>query len=243
MGFLDHLFGTSKLDHMPLKWDMHNHILFGIDDGSKNIEYSLDMTKAFIDLGFERIIATPHIMSDYYPNNRAVIEDKKNQLELALAENHLNLKIDFAAEYYMDEVFYELIKSKGDVLTFHSNHVLLETSFMNKPVFFNQLLFEVKTAGYMPVLAHPERYIYLQDDYEEAERILDIGVKFQINLMSLASYYSPMAKKFSQWLIKNGHYHFLGTDAHSINHLKVVKEVLGSKLFSQIDFNKVENAR
>ena len=95
----------------------------------------------------------------------------------------------------------------------------------------------------MPVLAHPERYIYLQDDYEEAERILDIGVKFQINLMSLASYYSPMAKKFSQWLIKNGHYHFLGTDAHSINHLKVVKEVLGSKLFSQIDFNKVENAR
>ena len=93
MGFLDHLFGTSKLDHMPLKWDMHNHILFGIDDGSKNIEYSLDMAKSFIDLGFERIIATPHIMSDYYPNNRAVIEDKKNQLELALAENHLNLKI------------------------------------------------------------------------------------------------------------------------------------------------------
>ena len=133
----------------------------------------------------------------------------------------------------------------GDKIQYsiYTNHVLLETSFMNKPVFFNQLLFEVKTAGYMPVLAHPERYIYLQDDYEEAERILDIGVKFQINLMSLASYYSPMAKKFSQWLIKNGHYHFLGTDAHSINHLKVVKEVLGSKLFSQIDFNKVENAR
>ena len=61
MGFLDRLFGTSKLEHMPLKWDMHNHILFGIDDGSKSIENSLEMAKNFIDLGFERIIATPHI--------------------------------------------------------------------------------------------------------------------------------------------------------------------------------------
>jgi tyrosine-protein phosphatase YwqE len=243
MGLLDRLFGVSKLDAMPLKWDMHNHILFGIDDGSKSLEYSIEMAKNFIDLGYERIIATPHIMSDYYPNNRAIIEDKKNKLEHALAENHLNLKIDFAAEYYMDEVFYELIKTRGDVLPFHGQHVLVETSFMNKPVFFDQLLFEVKTAGYMPVLAHPERYIYLQDNYEEAERILDTGIKFQINLMSLAAYYSPMAKKFSQWLIKNGYYHFLGTDAHSNNHLKVVKDVLGSKLFAQIDFSKVENAQ
>lgn len=243
MGLLERLFGSAKLAEMPLKWDMHNHILFGIDDGSKSIEYSVEMAKNFIDMGFSKIIATPHVMSDYYPNNRQIIEDRKNQLEAALKAQNLSLEIGFAAEYYMDEVFYELIKSKGDVLTFHDKHVLVETSFMNKPVFFDQLLFEIRTAGYLPVLAHPERYIYLQDNYEEAERILESGVKFQINLMSLASYYSPMAKKFAQWLIKNGYYHFLGTDAHSNNHLKVVKDVFGSKIFAQIDFSRVENAR
>lgn len=243
MNFLKRLFGSQPLPDMPLKWDMHNHILFGIDDGSKSIEQSLNMARHYIDLGYERIIATPHIMSDYYPNTRGIIWEKKTALEAALHDNHIKLGIDFAAEYYMDEVFFELIKSKGDVLTFHGNHVLVETSFMNKPVFFRQLLFDIKTAGYMPVLAHPERYIYFHDNYADAESVLESGVKFQINLLSLVNYYSPLAKKFAQWLIKNGHYHFLGTDAHTIDQMNLLKNVFSSKLFSQIDFTKVENAR
>jgi protein-tyrosine phosphatase len=242
MGILSRLFQSKKPIEMPLKWDMHNHILFGIDDGSKTLENSLEMARKFIDLGYKKVIATPHIMSDYYPNKRENIEIVKNQLDLAIKENHLPIEIEFAAEYYMDEVLYDQIISKSDILTFHNNHVLVETSFMNKPVFFSQLLFDLKTAGYMPVLAHPERYIYLQDNYEEAEQIIDAGVKLQINLLSLVSHYSPPAKKFAQWLISKGYYHFLGTDAHSVEHLNLMNEVVRTKAFSSIDFSKVENA-
>ncbi|MEZ4804143.1 MAG: CpsB/CapC family capsule biosynthesis tyrosine phosphatase [Bacteroidia bacterium] len=242
MGILSRLFQSKKPVEMPLKWDMHNHILFGIDDGSKTLDNSLEMARQFIDLGYSKVIATPHIMSDYYPNKRENIEVVKNQLELALKDNHLPLEIDYAAEYYMDEFFYDQIKNKADILTFHNSHVLVETSFMNKPVFFSQLMFDLKTAGYKPVLAHPERYIYLQDNYEVAEQIIESGVKFQINLLSLVSHYSPPAKKLAQWIINNGHYHFLGTDAHTVDHLNLMNEVIRTKLFSSIDFSKVENS-
>lgn len=242
MGLFSRFFSDAKPAVNPLKWDMHNHILFGIDDGSKNLEQSIEMARHFIDLGYERVIATPHIMSDYYPNNRAIISERKMALEAALKELHLKLEIDFAAEYYMDEVFYDLVKTNGDILTFHGNHVLVETSFLNKPVFFKQLLFDIRTAGFMPVLAHPERYLYFHDNYEEAESVLQAGVKFQINLLSLANYYSPNAKKFAIWLIKNGHYHFLGTDAHNSEQQKILRTVFSSKIFSQIDMGKVENS-
>lgn len=243
MGFLSRLFGGNEHFENPLKWDMHSHTLFGIDDGSKTLENSVAMARKFVEMGYTKIIATPHIMSDYYPNNRTNITEKKNALVAALKELHIPLEIDFAAEYYMDEWFYEQIKTKGDILTFHGNHVLIETSFMNKPVFMKQLFFDVRTAGYIPVFAHPERYIFLHDNYEEAESLLQSGIKFQINLLSLANYYSPQAKKFALWLIKNGHYSFFGTDAHSLDQLSIAHKVMSEKVFSQIDWTRVENAK
>lgn len=242
MGLFGQLFKSKKAFTQPMSWDMHNHILFGIDDGSKSLDYSLLMAERFVRNGYSKIIATPHIMSDYYPNNRVIIEDKMQQLSMAIKEREIPLQIECAAEYYIDEFFLEKVRTKGDILSFNGNHVLVETSFMNRPVFFKQVLFEIRTLGFVPVLAHPERYIYLQEHYEEAEELIQSGVKLQINLLSLAGYYSPNAKKMAQWLIKNGHYSFFGTDAHSTDHLDVIQEVYTSKLFESIDFSKVENA-
>lgn len=242
MGFLSGLFSTKKLALQPMTWDMHNHILFGIDDGSKSLDYSLKMAERFIRNGYSKIIATPHIMGDYYPNNREIIEAKMQALNLALKERDLPLELGCAAEYYMDEYFLDTVRNNGDILSFNNQHVLIETSFMNRPVFFNQLLFEIRTKGYMPVLAHPERYIYLQENYSEVETLVKSGIKLQINLLSLGGYYSPNAKKLAQWLIKNGYYSFFGTDAHTTEHLDLIQEVYQSKLFGSIDFSKVENA-
>lgn len=241
MGLFSGLFKSKAVQEQPMGWDMHSHILFGIDDGSKSLDYSLLMAERFIRNGYSKIIATPHIMSDYYPNNRAIIEDKMQQLNLALKERDLPLELGCAAEYYMDEYFLEKVRSDGDLMTFNGKHVLVETSFMNRPVFFRQVLFEIRTKGYIPVLAHPERYIYLQEHYSEVEELVQSGVKLQINLLSLGGYYSPNAKKLAQWLIKNGHYSYFGTDAHSTEHLDLIQEVYQSKLFSSIDFSKVEN--
>lgn len=243
MGFFDRLFKSGKSVESPLHWDMHSHILFGIDDGSKSLDNSLLMAERFVRNGYSRIITTPHIMSDYYPNDRGIIEDRLNQLNMAINSRDLPLKVAAAAEYYMDEFFLEKVRSKGDLLTFHNKHILVETSFMNRPVFFKQLLFEIRTLGLTPVLAHPERYIYFQENPEDIEEIVQSGVKMQINLLSLSGYYSPGAKKLAQWLIKSGYYDFLGTDAHSIDHLDLVQEVFKSKLFNSIDFSKVENAK
>lgn len=242
MGLFSGLFKSKPKAEQPMRWDMHNHILFGIDDGSKSLDYSLLMAERFIRNGYSKIIATPHIMGDYYPNNREIIEEKMRLLNLALKERDMPLELGCAAEYYMDEFFLEKVKEGGDILCFNGKHVLVETSFMNRPVFFKQVLFDIRTKGYMPVLAHPERYIYLQENYSEVEDLVQSGVKLQINLLSLGGYYSPNAKKLAQWLIKNGHYSYFGTDAHSTEHLDIIQEVYGSKLFSSIDFSKVENA-
>lgn len=242
MGLFSKLFKSSQILPFPLEWDMHSHILFGIDDGSKSLDYSVLMAEKFVRNGYKKVIATPHIMSDYYPNNRTIIEEKLNLLSLALKEKEIPLELEAAAEYYMDEFFLDSIRSKGDLLTFNGKHILVETSFMNRPVFFKQLFFELRTLGLSPVLAHPERYIYLQEKYDEVEELIQSGVKMQINLLSLAGYYSPGAKKLAQWLIKNGYYNFLGTDAHSTDHLDLAQEVCSSKIFDTIDFSKVENS-
>ncbi len=242
MGLFGNLFSSKKVKDSVLAWDMHNHILFGIDDGSKTLESSLDMARQFTDLGYARVVATPHIMGDYYPNTRAIISEKADILNSALKENHIHLKVDFAAEYYMDEVFLDKVNANEELLTFHGKHLLMETSFMNKPMFFNKLVFDLKTKGYIPVFAHPERYVYHHQAYGEIEQLMHLGVKLQINLLSLLGYYSPQVKKLAHWMVKNGYYHFLGTDAHSTEHLKLTHEVFRSKIFESIDFSKVENA-
>ncbi len=241
MGLFSQLFSKRNTPQNPLKWDMHNHILFGIDDGSKTIENSLLMARQYLDSGYTKIIATPHIMSNYYDNTREIISSRREILNKALIENNINLELDCAAEYYIDEFFLEKVRNKEKLLSFNNGHILVETSFLNKPIFFNELIFDLRTNGYIPIFAHPERYVYLHNNYEEVERILESGIKFQINLLSLVGYYSPMVKKLAQWMVQKGYYSFLGTDAHSTNHLALLPAVFSSKLFEKIDFSKVEN--
>jgi protein-tyrosine phosphatase len=243
MSLLDRLFSSHKQVDNPVKWDMHNHILFGIDDGSKTIENSVAMAREFVSLGYRKIVATPHIMADYYPNTEPVIRERAVALNEALKAAGVDLSVDFAAEYYIDETLLEKVKNKENLLTFNGKHLLMETSFLNKPMFFNQLVFDLKTLGYTPVFAHPERYVYLHNQYEEVERLMEQGLKLQINLLSLLGYYSPMVKKLAHWMVKHGYYHYLGTDAHNIEHLKLLKEAFKSKIFNAIDFDKVENCR
>jgi protein-tyrosine phosphatase len=235
--------GKKSSANNPIKWDMHNHILFGIDDGSKTLENSLEMARHFAGMGYKKVIATPHVMADYYPNTREIISEKAEILKNALKENSIDIEIEYAAEYYMDDMFLEKIAAGEELLSFHNRHVLIETSFMNKPMFFNKLVFELKTKGYIPVFAHPERYVYLHQNFSEIEQLVEQGLKLQINLLSLAGYYSPQVKKLAQWMVKNGHYSFIGTDAHTVDQLKLMPEVLKSKIFESIDFSKVENCR
>ena len=202
--------------------DMHSHLLPGLDDGAETLEHSLDLLRALRDLGFRKLIMTPHIMGDFYKNTpqgiRAALEILR---EAAAAAGLEEVLLDCAAEYYLDEFLGEKLSNGTEMLTFGGDkrYLLFETSYMNEPLNLFEIIFEMKAQGYCPVLAHPERYTYLYGRFADIEKLRrDHDVLLQVNLNSLAGYYSPAAKKVAEQLIDGGLVDFVGTDTHHLRH-------------------------
>lgn len=212
---------------------MHSHLLSGIDDGVQTLEESVRIVQNLNDLGFEKIITTPHVIGDFYPNTPEIIFDKLNILKSAIKERGINIQLEAAAEYLIDDHFINLLDSEEKLLTFGDSFVLVETPFLNKPFFLEKVIFKMKAKGYQPVLAHPERYLYLQEDYAQVGEILNTNVLLQLNLTSLVGHYSRGAQKLAEYLIDNNYIHFLGSDIHNIRHFEIYKKALSSKYFDK----------
>jgi tyrosine-protein phosphatase YwqE len=202
--------------------DMHSHLLPGLDDGAETLEHSLDLLRALRELGYRKLIMTPHIMGDFYKNTPEGIRAALQLLREAAATSGLgDVALDCAAEYYLDEFLGRKLTDGTEMLTFGGDkrYLLFETSYMNEPLNLFDIIFELKSQGYQPVLAHPERYTYLYGRFGELEKMRrDHGVLLQLNLNSLAGYYSPAAKKVAEQLIDAGMVDFVGTDAHHLRH-------------------------
>ena len=201
---------------------MHSHLLPGLDDGAETVEHSLDLLRALRELGFRKLIMTPHIMGDFYKNTPESIRAALEQLRAAAAAADLgDVELDCAAEYYLDEFLGHKLADGTEMLTFGGDkrYLLFETSYMNEPLNLFETIFELKAQGYRPVLAHPERYTYLYGRFGEIEKLRqDHGVLMQVNLNSLAGYYSPAAKKVAEQLVDGGLVDFVGTDTHHLRH-------------------------
>jgi tyrosine-protein phosphatase YwqE len=223
-----------KPDFPPLLVDMHSHFLPGIDDGAENLEESLKLLKTFEDRGYRKIITTPHIIQDLYENSAETIFPVLEKVRLALKESGSTLEIEAAAEYFLDDNFIALMEAGHSFLTLKSQYILVETGFMNEPAYLRDVLFKLRLKGYQPVLAHPERYLYLQTKKEKLEELFDSGVKLQINTMSLGGYYGPPAQKFAEWMIEQGFVHFLGSDCHRTRHLEPLERAYKSKGYRKI---------
>ena len=206
--------------------DMHSHLLPGLDDGAETVEHSLDLLRALRALGFRKLIMTPHIMGDFYKNTPASIRAALHQLRTAAAAAGLgDVELDCAAEYYLDEFLGHKLADGTEMLTFGGDkrYLLFETSYMNEPLNLFEIIFELKAQGYRPVLAHPERYTYLYGRFGEIEKLRhDHGVLLQVNLNSLAGYYSPAAKKVAEQLVDGGLVDFVGTDTHHLRHTEAL---------------------
>lgn len=225
MGIISNIFGRKEKMAMPvdlsvLKCDIHSHLIPGIDDGSKNMEDSIGMLKKFADLGYRKVITSPHVMSDYYRNSSSTILEGRDKVREELRKREIPIAFDAVAEYYLDEHFEELIKKK-DLLTFGDNYVLFELSFLNEPMMAKRVIFELQMAGYKAVLAHPERYEYYTS-VEELESYVDRGVYLQMNTTSIAGFYSPTSKKMAQKLIEKNLISFIGSDCHHMGHLQCI---------------------
>ena len=210
--------------------DLHSHLIPGIDDGSPDMETSVMLVKKFVDLGFHKIITTPHVMCDYYQNSSDKILSGVNDLREELHKQGVKVEISAAAEYNLDEGLAELIKKK-DVLTFGDNYVLFELPFMQEPRNLQETIFNFQMAGYKPILAHPERYTYWYDSFEKYEELKSRGVILQLNLLSLIGHYSPQTKKVAEKMVDANLIEAVGTDCHRIEHLKAIEHYSNLKHF------------
>ena len=201
--------------------DMHSHLIPAIDDGAKDIEESLSLLRTFESLGYHKIITTPHVMLDAYNNTPRRIMEGLEYLSSKAKQAGIRLEIEAAAEYYLDEGFIEHLHA-GDILTIADEYILFETSYIAKPLYFDEMLVEMVSAGYKPLLAHPERYRYIHNFESEYRSLKEKGVFFQININSFGGYYGKDSKKKAEFLNKNGMIDFLGSDAHHMKQLETL---------------------
>jgi protein-tyrosine phosphatase len=216
----------EKFDFSRLKTDMHSHILPGIDDGAKNIETSLELIKGMKQLGYQKLIATPHIMWDMYRNTPETIQEKLEQVRNAVKEEGIDIEINAAAEYFLDEHVEDLLKNKEPMLKVSENKVLVEFSMAFPSMNIKSILFEMQLQGYQPIIAHPERYTYLASDKQFYDELRDIGCLFQLNILALGGYYGKTANELAQYLLKNDFYSLAGTDLHHAVHLEAFNELV-----------------
>jgi protein-tyrosine phosphatase len=205
-----------------------------------DVEESLEIIRNLHTMGYRKLITTPHIMSDFYRNDPETIRTLRDELRVQVKQNNIDMEIECAAEYYLDDHFEEELK-KGSLMYFGDKYVLVETSYLNPSNNFFELVFNLKMAGYQPVLAHPERYVFLYGDYEKYKDIFARDILFALNLASLAGYYSKEAKKVAEWLIKEKMVHFVGTDVHHLKHLPHLKNAIKSPAYKQMETLKILN--
>lgn len=217
----------------PLRTDIHSHLLPRLDDGVQSYEESEDVILHFQQLGYKKLITSPHVMSDTYKNTPEKILARLAKLRKYLESQEIDIQIDAAAEYYLDEQVFKMVENNQKMLTFGKNFLLFETNFLNEPFNMKEFIFLATTKGYKPVLAHPERYAYLQNNIEKAEDLLDRGVLFQINISSITGFYSKIVQTTANKLIDRGWVHLLGSDCHHLQHVRLVEEAQQLKYFQK----------
>jgi protein-tyrosine phosphatase len=214
----------ARLDLSGLVADMHSHLLPGIDDGSPDVETSLQLISGLQELGYRKFITTPHILWDMYKNDASTIGAAHAELQqAALQQNNAAVPVKAAAEYFLDEHFDELLQNNVPLLTLHENWVLVEFSFVTTPLNFKDKLFSMQLKGYQPVLAHPERYLYFMSDKKWYDELKNAGCYFQLNILSLAGYYGKASLQLAHYLIGKKYINLLGTDCHHFRHLNTLR--------------------
>lgn len=228
MGIFSNIFKKQpKLEPFDLgllHTDLHSHLIPAIDDGSKSMEDSLTMLKRFSDLGYKKVITTPHVMSDYYKNTPEIILGGLEEVRSAIKEAGIPIEIEAAAEYYLDFHLDDLIAEKK-LLTFGDNHVLFELSFSNEPPRVKETIFNMIMEGYKPILAHVERYPFYFNEFDKIEDYRTRGCLLQLNLNSLSGQYGPQVKKMAESLIDKDMIDVVGSDCHHMGHLDLMNSI------------------
>ena len=225
-----------------VKIDMHSHLIPSIDDGSKSMESSLEILEYMSRVGYKRIITTPHTMSDRYPNSTDTILKGLESLKNALKSNNIDIELDVASEYYMDDEFINRLNI-DDILTIGDDkYILFETSYNFKPIYFEEVVFQMISKGYRPIMAHPERYRYILNPKKDFLRFKKLGLYLQLDINSLGGHYGKLAKKHAKILINLGIVDFIGSDVHYKKQVTFLEKIFTTREYHNIFLkNKILN--
>jgi tyrosine-protein phosphatase YwqE len=201
---------------------MHSHLIPGVDDGSPDFTESLSLIKGMLDLGYQKLITSPHVMQDMYPNTPATLEAGFNEVKKYWTGD---LPLQFAAEYFLDEHVMGLLDKEEPLLVVSGNRVLVELSFVSRPMGLKEMIFKLQMKGYEPILAHPERYSYFHREPAFYEDIRQTGCLFQCNILSFTGYYGEMIREAAEFLVAKDLVDLLGTDLHHQRHLASLREL------------------
>jgi tyrosine-protein phosphatase YwqE len=195
--------------------DIHSHFLYGVDDGMQTEEESFAALDYFEQQGVQGIYFTPHIMENFPENNSLSL---KRHFEKLTAKYVGNIDLRLAAEYMLDNKFESLLDNEENKpLSVAGDYLLVETSYLNPPLNFRKTIEKIKKKGYNIILAHPERYMYMDTtDYKTLKN--DGFIFFQLNLLSPTGYYGRQVQENAEYLLNNDFYTFTGTDIHNLEY-------------------------
>ena len=203
--------------------DVHSHILFNVDDGAKTIEESITLLKKMAEIGFKNVILTPHYIkgSEYNSQNEEKLT-KLKEIKKELTNQNININIYLGNEIFINNEICELIKAKHIYTLNNTRYLLVELPFHNQIVNLEDIIYELKIKGLIPIIAHPERYTYFQKNYKEIDRLREEGFLFQGNYASILGYYGKDSKKLLKYMLKKQYIDYLGTDIHRTNKTYVI---------------------
>lgn len=221
--------------------DFHSHIVYDVDDGSNSIDTSLKILKLAEKVGFNNIILTPHYMEDYYEYTANEINEKIEHLQELCRENNIDVQLYQANEIYIANDIVALLKNNKASTINGSNYVLFELPMNEEPPNLLEVIYNLKENNKIPIIAHPERYTYIQKDPNKLIELIDMGVLFQSNYGSIVGQYGKECKKVVKKLLKNNFIHFLGTDIHKSTSIYFKMEEIKKELEKILTQEQIEN--
>lgn len=228
------IFGRSKSPQkLFYSTDVHCHILPGVDHGSPDIETSLRLLEREREMGIDHIIATSHVTKTTFENTPETLTPAYESLCAAVEEAGMEMKIDLSAEYRIDDFSMEQFK-KNSFLLYPNRYILLENAFTQEILGMDELMFDMQLKDITPILAHPERYEYYARKKQRYVALHNMGVLFQVNILSFTGYFGAVAKDTAHWMLEHDYIDYLGSDMHYEEHADIIAQYLGTK-----DYRKV----
>ncbi|MDR0971612.1 MAG: hypothetical protein LBM25_04425 [Bacteroidales bacterium] len=216
-----------------LKTDIHSHLIPNVDDGSKSMEESISLIRQLKSFGYEKVITTPHVFYNSFPDGIEVLDEKLKELQREVERNNINIEIALGCELLLDEDVSDRMEKK-QIRTFSDNYLLVEFPMNTLPMAYENWLFDLQLRGYKLVLAHPERFLYFFEDKRKYALLKDREIIFQSNIASISGYYGEDVRKAVEYLIKENMVELLGTDCHGQRHIEAIKRTLRNPLLEQL---------